>query len=72
MGSLSYVALKPLPVQMPDGERLTLEPGDLIPEEIHGRWLWLAQESGKVAASTDTEAATTTARKPRRKAAADA
>lgn len=46
--AVPYIALKPLSVQMPDGERRVLQPGDLIPEEIHGRWLWMAQEAGKV------------------------
>lgn len=51
MPALRFVALKSFPVQMPDGERRVLEIGDYVPDEVHGPWLALAQESGKVAAA---------------------
>lgn len=68
MADLSYVALKPFPVQMPDGERRSLAAGDIVPPEIHGRWLWLAEEAGKVAPVTIVEAPAT----PKRRAKTDA
>lgn len=38
MSGLRYFALKRLPVYDLDGEPLTLEPGDLVPEELIEEW----------------------------------
>ena len=69
MADISYVVLKPFPVQMPDGERRSLDAGDIVPPETHGRWLLLAEESGKVSPVSVVEAHTVTAKR-RNKAAA--
>lgn len=66
---ISYVALKPFAVQMPDGERRSLAAGDIIPSETHGRWLWLAEEAGKIAPVTIVEAKTDTPKRRTKTAA---
>ena len=48
VAEIRYVALKPLPIQAEDGERLTIDVGEEIPVELHGRWIDMAIEAGKV------------------------
>lgn len=49
VAQVQYVALKPLPVQDTDGERLLLAPGDVLPSDLVGSWVDMAIEGGKVA-----------------------
>ena len=49
VAEIRYIALKPLPLQSKEGERLTVEPGDEIPAALHGSWLFRSIEAGKVA-----------------------
>lgn len=49
VAEIRYVALKPLPLQTEEGERLVLEPGEEVPATLVGRWCDLAVEAGKLA-----------------------
>ena len=50
VAGIRYVALKPLPLQDERGERLVLSPGEEVPAVLHGRWVDVAIEAGKVVA----------------------